>query len=108
MTKECHRSNPVAMLFFLIYLLLRWVLVVACGLALAATSGSYTLVVVSGLLIAVSSLAAEHWLEGAWVSVVVVHGHTCLWDLPRPGIDTVTPAPTGGFLTTRPPGKSCC
>ena len=29
-----------------------------------------------------------------------------MWDLPRPGIEPVSPALAGGFLTTAPPGKS--
>ena len=29
-----------------------------------------------------------------------------MWDLPGPGIEPVTPALAGGFLTTAPPGKS--
>ena len=29
-----------------------------------------------------------------------------MWDLPRPGIETVSPALAGGFLTTGPPRKS--
>ena len=28
-----------------------------------------------------------------------------MWDLPGSGIKSVSPALTGGFLTTRPPGK---
>ena len=28
-----------------------------------------------------------------------------MWDLPGPGLDTVSPALAGGFLTTAPPGK---
>ena len=28
-----------------------------------------------------------------------------LWDPPRPGIEPVSPALAGGFLTTGPPGK---
>ena len=28
-----------------------------------------------------------------------------MWDLPRPGIETVSPALAGRFLTTGPPGK---
>ena len=28
-----------------------------------------------------------------------------MWDLPRPGLEPVSPALTGGFLTTVPPGK---
>ena len=30
-----------------------------------------------------------------------------MWDLPRPGIEPMSPALAGGFLTTGPPGKSC-
>ena len=29
-----------------------------------------------------------------------------MWDLPRPGIELVSPALAGGFSTTAPPGKS--
>ena len=29
-----------------------------------------------------------------------------MWDLPRPGLESVSPALAGGFLTTAPPGKS--
>ena len=78
-----------------------------------------------GLLIAVASLVAEH----GRLSVVVAHGlNSCrawalgctgfsscgaraqllrvMWGLPGPGIEPVSPALVGGFLTTVPPGKS--
>ena len=29
-----------------------------------------------------------------------------MWDLPEPGLEPVSPALAGGFLTTVPPGKS--
>ena len=29
-----------------------------------------------------------------------------MWDLPGPGIEPVSPALAGGFLTTGPPGKA--
>ena len=29
-----------------------------------------------------------------------------MWDLPGPGLEPVSPALAGGFLTTVPPGKS--
>ena len=29
-----------------------------------------------------------------------------MWDLPRPGLEPMSPALAGGFLTTAPPGKS--
>ena len=28
-----------------------------------------------------------------------------MWDLPEPGLEPVSPALAGGFLTTAPPGK---
>ena len=28
-----------------------------------------------------------------------------MWDLPGPGLESVSPALAGGFLTTAPPGK---
>ena len=52
---------------------------------------------------------------GAQVSAVVAHGlSSCgawaellhgMWDLPRPGLEPVSPALAGGFLTTAPPRK---
>ena len=29
-----------------------------------------------------------------------------MWDLPRPGMEPVSPVLAGGFLTTGPPGKT--
>ena len=37
----------------------------------------------------------------AWVELL-----HCLWDLPRPGIQPVSPALAGRFISTAPPGKS--
>ena len=31
-----------------------------------------------------------------------------MWDLPGPGLEPVSPALAGGFLTTAPPGKPPC
>ena len=55
------------------------------------------------------------WALGMWASVVVAHGlSSCgsrayllcgMWDLPRPGLEPVSPALAGGFLVTVPPGK---
>ena len=46
---------------------------------------------------------------GARASVVVAHGLSCSTacrDLPRPGLEPVSPVLAGGFLTTATPGKS--
>ena len=39
-------------------------------------------------------------------SVVVACGLSCMWDLPGSGLEPVSPALAGGFLTTAPPGKA--
>ena len=54
----------------------------------------------------------EAWALGAWASVVVVHGlSSCgarayllcgMWDLPGPGLEPVSLALAGRFLTTAP------
>ena len=83
---------------------------------------------VHGLFIAVASLCCGTWALDAWASVVVVRGlSSCgsralehrlsgcgaqaqllpgMWDFPRAGLEPVSPALAGRFLTTAPPGKS--
>ena len=56
----------------------------------------------AGLLLAVASLVAAPGLSscGSWAQL------PCgMWNLPGPGIEPVSPALAGGFLTTGPPGK---
>ena len=63
---------------------------------------------VCGLRIAVASLCFRAWALGMWASVVMAHGLSLLhsmWDLPGPGLEPMSPALAGGFLTTAPPGK---
>ena len=69
----------------------------------------------AGLLLAVASLVAEHGLYDAQASTVAALGlSSCgswaqlpcgMWNLPGPGIESVSPALAGGFLSTGPPGK---
>ena len=49
------------------------------------------------------SWGLEHRLSGCGARAQLLHG---TWDLPRPGIEPVSPALAGGFLTTAPPEKS--
>ena len=54
-----------------------------------------------------ASLLAEHRLQSRKLSSCgsrdqLLHG---MWDLPRPGLEPVSPALAGGFSTTAPPGK---
>ena len=89
-----------------------------------------TLVSLRGLLVAAASLVAEHRLQGVQASVVVAHGlgscgsralehrlNNCgapaqllhgMWDLPRSGIQLVSPALQSRFLTTGPTGNPLC
>ena len=103
------------LLFFkvnLFYLWLCWVFVAARGLSLVAASGA-SLFAVHGLLIVVICCRAQ--ALGTRASVVVAHRlSSCglraqllrgMWDLPGPGLEPVTPALAGRFLTTVPPGK---
>ena len=54
-----------------------------------------------------ASLPAEHRLQTRRLSncgsrAQLLHG---MWDLPRPGLEPVSPALAGRFSTTAPPGK---
>ena len=72
-------------------------------------SGGYSLGALPGLLMAVASLVEELRALGEQASVVVARGLSCpmaMWDLPGLGIEPVSPALAGRFLTTGPPGKS--
>ena len=64
-------------------------------------------IAVRGPLTVVASLAAEHRLQmrrlsncGSWAQLL-----PGMWDLPRPGLEPVSPALAGRFSTTAPPGK---
>ena len=64
-------------------------------------------IVVRGPLTIAASLAAEHRLQTRRLSncgsrAQLLRG---MWDLPRPGLEPVSPALAGRFSTTAPPGK---
>ena len=92
-----------------IYLFLAVMGLRCCIRAFSSCSERWLLfVVVRRLLIAVASLVAEHRLQARglqqlWLSGFVARG---MWDLPGPGLEHVSPALAGRFLTTVPPGKS--
>ena len=64
-------------------------------------------IVVHRPLTIVASLVAEHRLQRRRLSSSGSRAQLLggLWDLPRPGLEPVSPALAGGFLTTAPPGK---
>ena len=66
-------------------------------------------IAVHGPLTVVASPVAEHKLRTRKLSSCgsrawLLRG---MWDLPRPGLEPVSPALAGRFLTTAPPGKPC-
>ena len=64
-------------------------------------------IAVCGPLTIAASLVAEHRLQTCRLSscgsrAQLLHG---MWDLPRPGLEPVSPALAGRLSTTAPPGK---
>ena len=64
-------------------------------------------IAVRGPLTIAASLAAEHRLQMRRLSSCGSRAQLLggMWDPPRPGLEPVSPALAGGFLTTAPPGK---
>ena len=67
------------------------------------------LIVVRAPLTITAFLVAEHRFQTRRLSncgsrAQSLHG---MWDLPRPGLEPVSPALAGRFSTTAPPGKPC-
>jgi len=77
------------------------------GLFSSCGEWGHAQVMVHGLLVAMAPLVSEHQLRSTG-RIVVTHGPELLrsrWDPPRPGLEPVSPALAGWFLTTEPPGK---
>ena len=64
-------------------------------------------IAVHGSLTVVASLVAEHKLQTRRLSSCGSRAQLLrgMWDLPRPGLEPVSPALAGRFSTTAPPGK---
>ena len=64
-------------------------------------------IAVCGPLTIAVSLVAEHRLQTRRLSNCGLRAQLLrgMWDLPRPGLEPVSPASAGRFLTTAPPGK---
>ena len=59
-------------------------------------------IAVRGPLTIAASLVAEHRLSNCSSRAQLLRG---MWNLPRPGLEPVSPALAGRFSTTAPPGK---
>ena len=71
-----------------------------CG---ARALGAQASVVVACGLSSCGSWALEHRLSSCGARAYLLRS---MWDPPGPGLEPVSPAFAGGFLTTAPPGKS--
>ena len=97
-----------------------WALVAAHGLSLVAVSRGHSSLRCVGFSLrwllslrrtgsrrvgfsSCGSRALERRLSSCGTRALLLCG---MWDLPGPGIESVSPALAGGFLTTAPPGKS--
>ena len=65
------------------------------------------LIAVRGPLTVAASLVAEHRLQTRRLSNCGARAQSLrgMWDLPRPGLEPVSPALAGRLSTTAPPGK---
>ena len=77
------------------------------GLSLVAASGGHSSSRCAGPLAIAASLVAEHRLQMRRLSNCGSRAQLLcgMWDLPRPGLEPVSPVLAGGFSTTAPPGK---
>ena len=99
--------------FFLIFI---YLFMAALGLPFCARAFSSCgergplFIAVHGPLTIVAFLVAEHRLQTHRLSscgsrAQLFHG---MWDLPRPGLEPMSPALVGRLPTTAPPGKPWC
>ena len=108
-------ENSLAVSFFFffkinlfIYLFLAVLGLCFCVRAFSSSSERGPLfIAVSGPLTAVASPIAEHRLQTRRLSSCGSRAQPLcgMWDLPRPGLEPMSPALAGRFSTTAPPGK---
>ena len=106
-------------IYLFIYLWLCWVFVAVHGLSLVAVSGVYSSLWCVGFslrwLLLLRSTGSRHAGSsscGTWAQQLQLVGSRAqaqplrvMWDLPGPGLEHVSRALAGGFLTTEPSGK---
>ena len=111
--QESFDSCPILNLFIYLFWLC-WVFLAAGGLSLVVASGGYSSLRCVGFSLrwllllrstgssSCGSRAVEHRLSSCGARAQLLRG---MWDLPRPGLEPVSPALAGGLSTTAPPGK---
>ena len=101
-------QSNILFIYLFVYFWLIWVFVAAHGLSLVAASGGYSSLRCTGfslrwLLLLRSTGSRRVGFSSCGTRAELLCG---MWDLPGPGLEPVSPALAGGFLTTAPPGKS--
>ena len=91
---------------YLFYFWLCWVFISVRGLSPVAASGGHSSSRCAGLSLS-RPLVAEHRLQTHRLSSCGSRAQLLrgTWDLPRPGLEPVSPALAGRFSTTASPGK---
>ena len=105
---SCDSLTIVSLFFFLILFIYLFLAVLGlrfCARALSSCGKRGPLfIAVCGPLTIAASLVAERRLSSCGSRVQLVRG---TWDLPRPGLEPVSPALAGRLSTTAPSGKPC-
>ena len=99
--------------FFIYYLFIIFLFLAVLGLRFCARAFSSCgkrgplFIAVRGPLVIAASLVAEHRLQTCRLSNCGSRAQLLcgMWDLPRPGLEPLSPALAGRFSTTAPPGK---
>ena len=102
------KEISILIFYFLIYLLLAVLCLRFCARAFSSCGKWGSLfIAVRGPLTIAAPRVAEHRLQTRRLSNCGSQAQPLrgMWDLPRPGLEPVSPALAGGFSTTAPPGK---
>ena len=102
------KINLFIYLFLFIYFQLHWVFVAVHSFSLVVTCGDYSSLQCAGfslwwLLLLQSTGSRRMGFSSCGTRAQLLRG---LSDFPEPGLEPVSPALAGRFLTTAPPGKS--
>ena len=99
-------KNFYLLFIYYVYFWLCWVFVSVWGLSPVAASGDHSSSRCAGLSLS-RPLVAEQRLQTLRLSSCGSRAQLLrgMWDLPRPGLEPVSPALAGRFSTPVPPGK---
>ena len=101
-----HRPLRRGETFIYLFIWLCWIFVAVRRLSLVVVSRGYSLLRCAGFslrwLLLLQSTGSRHMGSSCGAQALLLRG---MWDPPGPGLEPVSPALAGGFLTTAPPGK---